>query len=1057
MAIIKGTDGNDDLVGGDGDDTFEGGKGNDFIEGGDGDDTYHFSAGWGDDIIDNIDHDQGFDVIDFDGSVSEDDITVRRDDIDLILSIGANMITIARHFYGSDGWGQMNEVRFATGTVWNVAKLLELSMSGAEGDDILYGSDIDDTILGLGGNDRISGGDGDDMLDGGAGDDEIYGEKGNDTLIGGVGDDGLEGGNGDDTLEGNDGDDYLRGDNGSDILVGGAGSDTFNGGADDDSLTGGAGDDALYGDDWDDPRGSVMGDDVLDGGAGNDLLDGGPGGDRFLFSAGWGVDEIYNKSGLRMRDEDDAELEEQEYEKDIIVFDDSVSEDDIIVARDGDDVILFNGSNKITIHSQLLGESYRIDEVRFVNNWGWGWEYLDALANSNHVPVITSNAAVSTAENKTAITTIAASDEEGGGLVFSISGGADQSLFKIDASTGVLSFKSAADFENPSDTGKNNVYDVVVRATDEGRAFNDKAMAITVSNSNDAPVISSNGGGAAASVSTAENTTAVTMVKAIDLEAGTITYSISGGADKALFQIDPKTGALSFKSAPDFETARDAGKNNVYDVTVTAKDTGGAADTQVIAVAVTNANEAPIIITGSSVKMVENARAVTTAKATDPEKSALAWSISGGADKALFQIDAKTGALSFKSAPDFETARDAGNNNVYDVTVTAKDTGGAADTQAIAVAVTNANEAPIIITGSSVKMVENARAVTTAQATDPEKSALAWSISGGADKALFQIDAKTGALSFKSAPDFETAKDAGRDNVYDVAIKATDPGGLSDMQALAVTVNGVNEASVIGSNGGGSKASLKIAENVKVVTTLKAADPEKATLAWSISSGADKALFQINAKTGALTFKSPPDFETEKDAGRNNVYNVTVKTTDAGGLTDTQALAITVTDVKGRTFTGKSKSDSFAGTAENDVLKGAGGNDKLSGKAGADKLTGGAGADKLTGGADADTFLFLSAKDSTAGSKGRDTIHDFDGKGGDRIDLSKMDAKPETAKNDAFNFIGTKDFSEKAGELRYAKKSSDTYLYGDTNGDGKSDFAIHFDDPLALSKGYFLL
>ena len=52
----------------------------------------------------------------------------------------------------------------------------------------------------------------------------------------------------------------------------------------------------------------------------------------------------------------------------------------------------------------------------------------------------------------------------------------------------------------------------------------------------------------------------------------------------------------------------------------------------------------------------------------------------GGADAALFTIDASTGALTFVAAPNFEAPTDAGGNNVYDVTVQVSD--GTADRDA---------------------------------------------------------------------------------------------------------------------------------------------------------------------------------------------------------------------------------------------------------------------------------------------------------------------------------------------------------------------------------------
>jgi VCBS repeat-containing protein len=120
-----------------------------------------------------------------------------------------------------------------------------------------------------------------------------------------------------------------------------------------------------------------------------------------------------------------------------------------------------------------------------------------------------------------------------------------------------------------------------------------QVVTITIKGANDAPVIDSNGAGAAAGISIAENTTAVTNVHAADVDkSDTVTYGISGGADAGLFSIDQATGALSFKAAPDFEHPLDSDGNNVYDVTVKADDGHGGIDTQAIAVTVTDVAEA---------------------------------------------------------------------------------------------------------------------------------------------------------------------------------------------------------------------------------------------------------------------------------------------------------------------------------------------------------------------------------------------------------------------------------------------------------------------------------
>lgn len=154
-------------------------------------------------------------------------------------------------------------------------------------------------------------------------------------------------------------------------------------------------------------------------------------------------------------------------------------------------------------------------------------------------------------------------------------------------------------------------------------------------------------------------------------------------------------------------------------------------------------------------------------------------------------------------------------------------------------------------------------------------------------------------------------------------------------------------------------------------------------------------------------------------------------------------------------FYGGSGADYIKLYGGNDILSGKGGNDKLYGGAGNDLLYGGAGHDYLTGGGGSDTFSFRSISDSTLSSAGRDTIYDFSSQ--DKIDLAGIDANQKVSGNQAFTYIGKAAFNGKAGELRFDKQASDTYIYGDVNGDKKADFAIHLDDAVDIYKAYFIL
>ena len=100
---------------------------------------------------------------------------------------------------------------------------------------------------------------------------------------------------------------------------------------------------------------------------------------------------------------------------------------------------------------------------------------------------------------------------------------------------------------------------------------------------NDTPVITSDGGGDAATVSVVERTTHVTAVVATDPNTPSLIYSIVGGDNSAKFQIDASSGALSFITAPNFDVPADLDHNNTYLVQVRASD-GSLSDDQVITV-----------------------------------------------------------------------------------------------------------------------------------------------------------------------------------------------------------------------------------------------------------------------------------------------------------------------------------------------------------------------------------------------------------------------------------------------------------------------------------------
>ena len=87
--------------------------------------------------------------------------------------------------------------------------------------------------------------------------------------------------------------------------------------------------------------------------------------------------------------------------------------------------------------------------------------------------------------------------------------------------------------------------------------------------------------------------------------------------------------------------------------------------------------------------------------------------------------------------------------------------------------------------------------------------------------------------------------------------------------------------------------SKSISENSTTVHTFSANE----TVTWSLNGGADASKFNINSSTGALTFKSAPDFENPTDTGTNNSYEVKVRATDSANNTSDQTLTVNITNL----------------------------------------------------------------------------------------------------------------------------------------------------------------
>ena len=547
---------------------------------------------------------------------------------------------------------------------------------------------------------------------------------------------------------------------------------------------------------------------------------------------------------------------------------------------------------------------------------------------NEYAPVFTAGGtvAVTYAENgTTAVTTVGVTDADTEQTVgLALSGGADVLKFSITPA-GALTFNRVPDYENPTDTERNNLYKVIVTATDgqDVARTATQTLNITVTGVNEhAPLFTR-----VADVEVSEGSTVAATITAADADAQqpvTFLTTLSGD-DAGLFSIT-MTGELTFNTVPDYEHPGSVLGTNVYMVTVTATDGQEPARTAVrtftITVTDVASENAPVFTSGAEVHVSEGSPVATTVAATDAdagETVTLMFTLTGGADARLFTLT-PAGELRFKTVPDYEHPADADGDNRYEVIVTATD-GRVTTMRTLTITVTNENDnAPVFTRGTAmVEVLEGTMVATTVTATDADVGQTVTFLTtlSGADAGLFSITS-AGVLTFTTAPDYENPGSAEGSNVYTVTVTATDGQvpALTTRRRLTITVTDVeNEHAPVFPD----EVTVDVVEGTTAVTMVIATDADAGqTVSFSLTGGADMGLFSITTE-GVLTFNKAPAYAQPADTDGDNRYEVIVTATDGqpSPLTATQTLTITVTEVKNEhapVFTSEMTVDVVEGT-----------------------------------------------------------------------------------------------------------------------------------------------
>ncbi|WP_372024112.1 cadherin-like domain-containing protein [Tistrella mobilis] len=428
--------------------------------------------------------------------------------------------------------------------------------------------------------------------------------------------------------------------------------------------------------------------------------------------------------------------------------------------------------------------------------------------------------------------------------------GVDDARFEIVG--GVLKLKDGVALDHEAEP----VVDLVITVTDGGGLTATRSVTITVTDVNEAPAAPVVSGS-----SVAENAAGAVIgsVTAGDPDGDALTFTV----DDARFEI--VGGQLKLKDG----IALDHEAEPSVALVLTATDAGGLSATRVVVVTVTDVNEAPAqpVLSASLVGENQPGAVIGTISASDPDGDALTFSV----DDARFEI--VDGQLKLKDgvALDFET------EPTVDLVITAQDAGGLTSSLTVTITVVDDGMQPVVpvLTGSTVP--ENAAGAVIGTLPDPEGGSFT------VDDARFEIVEADGSFVLKLKDGIALDHEAAA--TIDLVITSTDIEGHSLDAPITIRVTNVNEAPAAPVLAGDT-----VAENAAggVIGRVTTTDPDAGDTA---SYAVDDARFEIVG--GVLKLKDGVTLDHEAEP----VVDLVITVTDAGGLTATRSVTITVTDV----------------------------------------------------------------------------------------------------------------------------------------------------------------
>ena len=586
------------------------------------------------------------------------------------------------------------------------------------------------------------------------------------------------------------------------------------------------------------------------------------------------------------------------------------------------------------------------------------------VTGSNDAPVVSAvDESAGTEENTSLTGQLATATDVDGTVTYQLVTDVASGTLSL-AGDGSYSFDPGTDFDDLAAGATREVsfsYQVV---DDLGAESAEKGVTLTVTGSNDAPVVSA----VDESAGTEENTSLTgQLATATDVD-GTVTYQLVTDVASGTLSL-AGDGSYSFDPGTDFDDLAAGATREVSFSYQVVDDLGAESAEKGVTLTVTGSNDAPVVSAVDESAGTEENTSLTgqLATATDVDGTVTYQLVTDVASGTLSL--AGDGSYSFDPGTDFDDLAAGATREVSFSYQVVDDLGAESAEKGVTLTVTGSNDAPVAVDDIFTVATNSPSVAIDVLANDTDLDGEV-AISAVASDQGGTVSVVDGVVSYEPPADF-----LGTEIITYTIVDET---GASSQASVTVSV--VPNQSPVFEVGSSYYQFSENIDTTVVIHTAQASDPDGDDVTYSLG-GRDADEFSVDELSGAVSFVASPDYESKSR------YEFSVLASDST-LTAVQDLTVEINNVvelytldaddlaAGGVFAGEALDDFMdgRGASESLELSGGGGVDVLYGGDADDVIDGGDGDDQLSGGSGNDILVAGGGANRVDGGDGVDTL-----------------------------------------------------------------------------------